>query len=407
VKKDSGKLPKEKPVVVIRRKAGPKSAPTSPTQATPKTAVPVMKAPKPTLPPQPPQQVQQPGPLQASATPAVTETGPNKKEQERQRLAKETSLQQKQPEWGPYHSFFLNLQPRWPADQDTFERFSSLLFNWRGSLYQEEWEREHPDPRPPLGKDPAECTHKELVEYNRGYPPRHYPGHQPDAEWGKVHLERSPTRGKTSWLNLLHEVWEQLGTAENRVRALRLLHNAFCERGQELGTKGKYWEETRNQREKLRKSLPKTRQKAEQALEKAKEALEAYLQGTNDSAPYARKHLDFGYSSEAAERMFLAEYYNPQEIRTAISEVESAAARLRTLQKTEYVPWKGSRGRPQKPALITALCELYDMFLAHGDGPEESLEYVHCLLYVPGIWSDQNWEALGAKLSPLRKPCLP
>src|SRR4051812_21524138 len=71
-----------KPVVIIRRKAGPKSAPTGPVQATPRAAAPVSKATKPAIPVQS-QQVQQSVPLQASAPPAVTETGPSNKEQEK------------------------------------------------------------------------------------------------------------------------------------------------------------------------------------------------------------------------------------------------------------------------------------------------------------------------------------
>jgi ProP effector len=80
--RDGGKLLKEKPVVVIRRKVGPKSTPTGPTQATPKTASSVMKVAKPANPPQPPQQLQQPVPPQTPATPAITKMGPSKKEQE-------------------------------------------------------------------------------------------------------------------------------------------------------------------------------------------------------------------------------------------------------------------------------------------------------------------------------------
>jgi ProP effector len=73
----------DKPLVIVRRKVGKGGAPTGPTQAIPKTASPV-KVTKPASPVQPPQQVQQPVPLQASAPPAVTEAGPNRKERERQ-----------------------------------------------------------------------------------------------------------------------------------------------------------------------------------------------------------------------------------------------------------------------------------------------------------------------------------
>jgi ProP effector len=83
MKQDSGKVPKEKPVVIIRKKAGPKNAPTGPTQAKPKTASPVMKATKPAIPTQP-QPVPQPVPPQASAPPTVTEAGPSTQEQKRQ-----------------------------------------------------------------------------------------------------------------------------------------------------------------------------------------------------------------------------------------------------------------------------------------------------------------------------------
>src|SRR4051794_19753842 len=74
----------DKPVVIIRKKVGPKSAPTGPTQTIPKTASPTMKVAKPALSPLPPQPVPQPIPPQVSAPPAGTETGPHRKEQDKQ-----------------------------------------------------------------------------------------------------------------------------------------------------------------------------------------------------------------------------------------------------------------------------------------------------------------------------------
>jgi ProP effector len=74
---------KDKPVVIMRRKAGPKSAPTGPTQAIPKTSSPVAQAAALAISLPPPPEVQQPVLPQAPATPALTETGPSKKEQEK------------------------------------------------------------------------------------------------------------------------------------------------------------------------------------------------------------------------------------------------------------------------------------------------------------------------------------
>src|SRR4051794_5712836 len=85
MKRDHGKVVKEKPVVIVRKKAEAKSAPTGPTSQTiSRAASPAMQATKPASPPQPPQQVQQPVAPQASIPPAVAKPGARTKEQKRQ-----------------------------------------------------------------------------------------------------------------------------------------------------------------------------------------------------------------------------------------------------------------------------------------------------------------------------------
>jgi len=73
-----------KPVVVVRKKAATKRAPTGPTQATPKTPSLVVKAAKAASPPQPRQPVQQPIPPQAAAPSAVAATRQRTEEEKRQ-----------------------------------------------------------------------------------------------------------------------------------------------------------------------------------------------------------------------------------------------------------------------------------------------------------------------------------
>src|SRR5262249_23534964 len=83
MERDRRKGLEDKPVVIVRRKTRPKSAPTGPTQIPSKIAWPVVKAAKPVIPAQP-EPVPQPVPPQASTSPAVVETGPSRKERERQ-----------------------------------------------------------------------------------------------------------------------------------------------------------------------------------------------------------------------------------------------------------------------------------------------------------------------------------
>jgi ProP effector len=80
MKKDGRNSLKEKPVVIVRRKAGKGRAPTDPTHPRPHPSPPVQKAEAPVGPPQP----AQPVPSQPPAPSAVTETGPSKTAQEKQ-----------------------------------------------------------------------------------------------------------------------------------------------------------------------------------------------------------------------------------------------------------------------------------------------------------------------------------
>jgi ProP effector len=84
VKKDSGKLPKEKPVVVIRRKAGTKSLSSHPTQPTPRASSSVAKAAAPASPALHPAKPQQPVRQPSLPVPAIAAAGPSKKKQEQQ-----------------------------------------------------------------------------------------------------------------------------------------------------------------------------------------------------------------------------------------------------------------------------------------------------------------------------------
>lgn len=76
-------IPKEKPVVIVRRKSETRTAPSSPGQLVPKAPSPVTQAAAPATSPLP-RQLRPPSPPPASAPPAIAVTGPSKKEREKQ-----------------------------------------------------------------------------------------------------------------------------------------------------------------------------------------------------------------------------------------------------------------------------------------------------------------------------------
>jgi ProQ/FINO family len=76
-------IPKEKPVVIIRRKSETKTTPSSPGRLVPKAPAPVPQAAAPATPPLP-RQLRPPSSPPASAPPAIAHIGPSKKEREKQ-----------------------------------------------------------------------------------------------------------------------------------------------------------------------------------------------------------------------------------------------------------------------------------------------------------------------------------
>ena len=79
-----GKGLTEKPVVIVRKKAGTRSSLSPPTQPPPRVSAPIPQTAALAIAPPPPAKLQQPVPLQASATPVSMESGPSKKEREKQ-----------------------------------------------------------------------------------------------------------------------------------------------------------------------------------------------------------------------------------------------------------------------------------------------------------------------------------
>ena len=77
----SGKGLTEKPVVIVRRKAGTRSSPSTPTQPPPRVSAPIPQPEVPAISPPPPIKLQPPVLPQGPVTPAVIETGPSIQEQ--------------------------------------------------------------------------------------------------------------------------------------------------------------------------------------------------------------------------------------------------------------------------------------------------------------------------------------
>jgi len=82
--KGRGQLPTEKPVIIVRRKAGTKRFPSDPAQPPPRILAPTTQTEAPAPSPPPSIKPQQPLPVQTPAAPVVTGPGPSKKAQEKQ-----------------------------------------------------------------------------------------------------------------------------------------------------------------------------------------------------------------------------------------------------------------------------------------------------------------------------------
>src|SRR2546428_8076217 len=108
MKEDSRKGASEKPVVIVRRKAGKGSAPTGPTEAKTRQALPVENKEVSADPPQPPPEPQQ---LEASTQPQTIDEAVLSKKAERKRLRGET-LEILRTRWPqPFPRDFRHIRP--------------------------------------------------------------------------------------------------------------------------------------------------------------------------------------------------------------------------------------------------------------------------------------------------------
>lgn len=208
------------------------------------------------------------------------------------------------------------------------------------------------------------------------------------------------------WMRKVHDgPWVQLGTVQNRLRALALLDNAFLFDVLPEASHGpRFWQATKNSRLRRRRAVLKTRDRAHEALRQVVDSpLHEYWLALVDAQHDQRKRgiLRFGgFDPNGGD----------EEYEDLIAKVSLVSRELNNLTKQleqfedPILSEKEDRGRKDKGALATAILGLEKFFLDCGvSSRRQALGYTHALLYVAGLWPDEKRSGLQAKAADLRK----
>ena len=206
------------------------------------------------------------------------------------------------------------------------------------------------------------------------------------------------------WWNQAQTAWEYLGTAQNRLRALQLLYDAGREFADQIYLGSQFWQATKTERQAQQRKLQKARRKAVRTINAAGQAFSDYFK----TVVALESFSDRPVMVNAGTGDFLPEpsYEASRELEQRLKEIQEFADHFsRTPVPNLLAKEQGQRGRRKKTALNNALFALVEIFQNSSShlSRNKALEYTHCLLYLSGVWPDEDPHGLAAKHAQLRK----
>lgn len=207
----------------------------------------------------------------------------------------------------------------------------------------------------------------------------------------------------------VRKAWEVLGTAENRLKVLRLILRAGTEaEGDSLRRLSRPAE--LQERKAALRALQKQHRKAVRIGRQFVEALEAYEEAVTAAlaSRAAMMTPDILLQAEQDPEAF------QNSVRTQVNWLPATALckghaidTLRQLQELEEYPFQPQNGRRrtgprEKEELNNAFLELEDLFRSRGCSRNKASEYLTLLLHSAGIWSNPDHHGSTAKSSQLR-----
>ena len=233
-----------------------------------------------------------------------------------------------------------------------------------------------------------------------------YPDEWVDDDW----IERTRARlaglnnskEEQLWLEQTQKAWEHLRTAQNRLRALQLLHDAAEEVVQQVFNGPRFWQVTKKKRESQQRVLRKARAELEKTINAAGHALLTYLKAVRAIEAFPHRPMMRVFEGGLFDQK---KTYGPsEEIRECLKMQQQIVDRLnRFVEPSPFAKGPGRRGRREKSRLSAAVIELQKIFRDGGLSRNKALGYTHSLLYIAGIWPDDDPHSLSGKFSQLQR----
>ena len=225
------------------------------------------------------------------------------------------------------------------------------------------------------------------------------------ARLGKVSRSKRWVNGERGfWWQQAKTAWEYLGTAQNRLRAVQLLYDAGREFADQIYHGSQFWQATKTERKAQQQKLQKARRKAVKIINAAGQAFSDYFKTVValESFSYRPVMVD----ADAGDFVPKSSDEVARELEQCLKEIQEFMDHFsRTPVPNLLAKEQGQRGRRKKTALNNALLTLVETFQNSSShlSRNKALEYTHCLLYLSGVWPDEDPHGLAAKLAQVRK----
>jgi hypothetical protein len=220
---------------------------------------------------------------------------------------------------------------------------------------------------------------------------------------------------KASWMQQAQQAWddfdvgEEWPTEKNRFEAVRLLDEVFwTETYPEMFYGPLYWHRARQERQSQYQKLAKMHRKVDSAVQHVTNNLRKYhttvWQASLKPRPATGYSFSWMFPPGRADREGIEIENAVAGLSSVLGEAETKLSEVKKILEmcvsAVTMQQKSPRGRREKRALNTAIVEMDKKYKLLTD--RQTIQRIHTLLYIAGIWPKDDYQSLTAKFYQLR-----